>query len=114
MAAPSPLAPPAHHLTLRDGRRLAYSLLGAPWPGQGSSSAGAGVAAEAADGAAAAEQQGARAPGRPLLYIHGFCSSRLEAGLLHPHAKRHAVPVLALDRPGAGERCAQCCSSWPP
>jgi pimeloyl-ACP methyl ester carboxylesterase len=40
--------------------------------------------------------------GRPLLYFHGFPSSRLEAYPLHPIATRLNIHVLAIDRPGFG------------
>jgi pimeloyl-ACP methyl ester carboxylesterase len=40
--------------------------------------------------------------GTPLLYFHGFPSSRLEAYSLHSIASRLNIRVLSLDRPGFG------------
>jgi pimeloyl-ACP methyl ester carboxylesterase len=40
--------------------------------------------------------------GAPLLYFHGYPSSRLEARPIDDMARRHGVRVLALDRPGFG------------
>jgi pimeloyl-ACP methyl ester carboxylesterase len=40
--------------------------------------------------------------GWPVLYFHGFPSSRLEARLAHVPATRCGARVLALDRPGLG------------
>ncbi len=40
--------------------------------------------------------------GRPILYFHGFPSSRLEAGLAHGAALRTGVRIVAPDRPGSG------------
>lgn len=40
--------------------------------------------------------------GIPLLYFHGYPSSRLEASGLSPLASRLNIRLLALDRPGAG------------
>ncbi len=37
-----------------------------------------------------------------VIYFHGFCSSSLEAGLLHADALHHGLSVIAVDRPGAG------------
>ena len=41
--------------------------------------------------------------GSPVLYCHGFPSSRREALLLHPTARRLGVRILAPDRPGCGD-----------
>jgi pimeloyl-ACP methyl ester carboxylesterase len=41
--------------------------------------------------------------GFPVIYCHGFPSSRREAGLIHPTARRLGVRILALDRPGCGD-----------
>lgn len=40
--------------------------------------------------------------GTPLVYLHGFPSSRLEAGLCQAAARRRQVRVIAVDRPGYG------------
>lgn len=40
--------------------------------------------------------------GKPVLYFHGFPSSRLEAGPVDAIAQRLGVRILALDRPGFG------------
>lgn len=40
--------------------------------------------------------------GPPLIYCHGFPSSRREALLLHPTALRLGIRILAPDRPGCG------------
>ena len=40
--------------------------------------------------------------GHPLLYFHGYPSSRLEASPIDDIASRHSIRVLALDRPGFG------------
>lgn len=40
--------------------------------------------------------------GRPLLYFHGFPSSRLEATLAEPVAKALNIRLIAIDRPGFG------------
>lgn len=40
--------------------------------------------------------------GHPLLYFHGFPSSRLEASVAHAAAWRNGLRLLALDRPGCG------------
>ncbi|KAF1982327.1 alpha/beta-hydrolase [Aulographum hederae CBS 113979] len=40
--------------------------------------------------------------GRPLLYFHGFPTSRLEAAAFHEIAHRHRIRLFALDRPGFG------------
>jgi pimeloyl-ACP methyl ester carboxylesterase len=40
--------------------------------------------------------------GRPLMYHHGWPSSRLQACLLHHLARERGIRVLALDRPGIG------------
>jgi pimeloyl-ACP methyl ester carboxylesterase len=41
--------------------------------------------------------------GRPVLYCHGFPSSRQEARLLHPAAEALGARIIAPDRPGYGE-----------
>ncbi|GAM86985.1 hypothetical protein ANO11243_050060 [Dothideomycetidae sp. 11243] len=40
--------------------------------------------------------------GRPLFYVHGYPSSRLEAYALEPIALQHDILVVAPDRPGYG------------
>ncbi|CEJ91440.1 hypothetical protein VHEMI07150 [[Torrubiella] hemipterigena] len=40
--------------------------------------------------------------GRPLIYFHGYPSSRIEAKPIDKYASRHGIRVLALDRPGYG------------
>lgn len=40
--------------------------------------------------------------GKPLLYFHGYPSSRLEAGPIDAMAQRLGIRILALDRPGFG------------
>ncbi|KAJ3537889.1 hypothetical protein NM208_g6144 [Fusarium decemcellulare] len=40
--------------------------------------------------------------GKPLLYFHGYPSSRLEAEALHNMARLNDIRLLALDRPGFG------------
>lgn len=40
--------------------------------------------------------------GHPVLYCHGFPSSRREAALLHPAALKLGLRVIAPDRPGYG------------
>jgi pimeloyl-ACP methyl ester carboxylesterase len=41
--------------------------------------------------------------GRPVIYCHGFPSSRHEALLLHDNAVAEGARVIAIDRPGYGE-----------
>jgi len=41
--------------------------------------------------------------GRPVVYCHGFPSSRHEALLLHDNAVAEGARVIAIDRPGYGE-----------
>jgi pimeloyl-ACP methyl ester carboxylesterase len=67
-----PAAPPARLVHVRDGRRIAVSLFGAP------------------DAAVT------------MLYFHAATSSRLEGRLFDEAARRQCVRVVALDRPGAG------------
>lgn len=43
------------------------------------------------------------ADGNPLLYCHGFPTSRLEAGLFDAAARRLNLRVIAPDRPGYGQ-----------
>ncbi|KAF4966106.1 hypothetical protein FSARC_6157 [Fusarium sarcochroum] len=40
--------------------------------------------------------------GKPVLYFHGFPSSRLEAQPVHDMAQRCGIRLVALDRPGFG------------
>ncbi|KAM0548198.1 hypothetical protein ACHAPJ_009997 [Fusarium lateritium] len=40
--------------------------------------------------------------GKPVLYFHGFPSSRLEAQPVHDMARRCGIRLVALDRPGFG------------
>jgi pimeloyl-ACP methyl ester carboxylesterase len=54
--------------------------------------------------------------GRPLIYAHGWPSSRLQARLLHHLARERGMRVLALDRPGIGQSTYQpgrTLESWP-
>lgn len=103
MAEPhAPLVPPAHLLSLRGGRTLAYSLFGVPLRSNPRGSAStAADAADAAGSHAAVEDAIPQRP-RPILHLHGFASSRLEAGLLHADALHHGLSIVAVDRPGAG------------
>ncbi len=47
-------------------------------------------------------REGGDPDGRPLLYCHGFPSSRLESRLADDHARRHGLRLVAPDRPGLG------------
>lgn len=40
--------------------------------------------------------------GKPLLYFHGYPSSRIEAAPIDAYARENNIRVLALDRPGFG------------
>jgi len=40
--------------------------------------------------------------GQPVLYVHGFPGSRLEAGSLHHAASKVGARIIAIDRPGIG------------
>lgn len=40
--------------------------------------------------------------GLPLIYLHGFPASRLEAGILNAAANSLGVSIIAPDRPGFG------------
>lgn len=40
--------------------------------------------------------------GLPLIFLHGWPGTRLEAALLNKSALRHAFHVIAVDRPGVG------------
>ncbi|PNW72308.1 hypothetical protein CHLRE_16g673553v5 [Chlamydomonas reinhardtii] len=51
---------------------------------------------------------GAPHASKTIIYHHGWPSSRHEAAFLHPHAERHDLRVLAINRPGVGR------SSLPP
>lgn len=54
--------------------------------------------------------------GRPLIYSHGWPSSRLQARLLHHLALERGIRVIALDRPGIGRSTHQpgrTLKSWP-
>ncbi len=54
--------------------------------------------------------------GTPLLYVHGFPSSRREAWLLHAVACELGVRLISLDRPGYGDSDpapGQLLSDWP-
>jgi pimeloyl-ACP methyl ester carboxylesterase len=54
--------------------------------------------------------------GRPMIYAHGWPSSRLQARLLHHLACERGIRVLALDRPGIGQSTYQpgrTLESWP-
>ncbi|KPJ91407.1 MAG: hypothetical protein AMJ53_11740 [Gammaproteobacteria bacterium SG8_11] len=41
--------------------------------------------------------------GCPILYCHGFPSSRLEAALAQPAAQRLGIRMISIDRPGFGQ-----------
>lgn len=98
----APLVPPPRLFTLRDGRSLAFSWFGAPLhrEADAASNGTSGGTAGGAGAAAVAAPPGQRLP--PILYFHGFCSSRFEAGLLHADALHYGLSVVAVDRPGAG------------
>jgi len=54
--------------------------------------------------------------GRPLIYCHGWPSSRLQAALLHHLAGERGLRVLSADRPGIGRSDrdpGRRLSSWP-
>lgn len=54
--------------------------------------------------------------GRPLIYAHGWPSSRLQARMVHHLARERGMRVLALDRPGIGQSTHQpgrTLESWP-
>jgi pimeloyl-ACP methyl ester carboxylesterase len=54
--------------------------------------------------------------GRPLIYAHGWPSSRLQGRLLHHLARERGMRVIALDRPGIGQSTRQpwrTLKSWP-
>lgn len=54
--------------------------------------------------------------GRPVVYCHGFPSSRLEAAIAHDAALRTGVRLVSLDRPGYGLSDFQAgrrISDWP-
>lgn len=101
-----------HSIKLRDGRKLAYTWFGAPPP---AATAAAPVAARPAADESAHPTAPSASPSPPavhhtsaasqpnvLLHFHGFCSSRLEGGLLHQDATHHGLAVLSVDRPGHG------------
>lgn len=99
----APLVPPPRLFTLRDGRSLAFSFFGPPLHREEADAASNGTSGGTAGGAGAAAvaaPPGQRLP--PILYFHGFCSSRFEAGLLHADALHYGLSVVAVDRPGAG------------
>lgn len=54
------------------------------------------------DGRRLAYAEHGDARGRPLLMLHGFPGSRLEAALVHEQAARAGVRIVAPDRPGIG------------
>jgi pimeloyl-ACP methyl ester carboxylesterase len=54
--------------------------------------------------------------GEPVVYCHGFPTSRLEAALAHEPALCHGVRLIAFDRPGFGMsdfQPARCIADWP-
>jgi pimeloyl-ACP methyl ester carboxylesterase len=55
-----------------------------------------------ADGRQVAFCEYGDADGAPVVYCHGFPSSRLEARLAHAQARAQGVRLLAIDRPGFG------------
>ena len=57
---------------------------------------------ERGGGRALAWREGGDAHGRPVLYCHGFPSSRLESCLADDAACRHGLRLIAPDRPGLG------------
>ncbi|MGB5833663.1 MAG: alpha/beta hydrolase [Thiohalocapsa sp.] len=58
---------------------------------------------ETADGRRLAYSEFGTADGHPVIYAHGFPSSRREAMLLHPSAVEANARIIAPDRPGYGE-----------
>jgi pimeloyl-ACP methyl ester carboxylesterase len=55
--------------------------------------------------------------GRPLIYCHGWPSSRLQAALLDQAARERGLRVLAIDRPGMGRsdrQAGRALRDWPP
>lgn len=71
---------------------------------------------EAGDGRRVAWNEYGDPAGRPVIYCHGWPSSRLQARLLHHLARERGIRVLALDRPGMGQSTFQHgrnLESWP-
>ena len=58
---------------------------------------------ETSDGRRLAYAEFGRPSGRPLIYCHGFPSSRREAMLLHAAARDIGLRLIAPDRPGYGD-----------
>ncbi|SPO06435.1 related to hydrolases or acyltransferases (alpha/beta hydrolase superfamily) [Cephalotrichum gorgonifer] len=54
--------------------------------------------------------------GRPILYFHGYPSSRVEVDPAHNLAKKHNIRLISLERPGFGISTPQPCRTlldWP-
>jgi pimeloyl-ACP methyl ester carboxylesterase len=54
--------------------------------------------------------------GQPIMYFHGWPSSRLEAGMVGPAALKHHVRIIAPDRPGFGRsefKPGRALGDWP-
>jgi pimeloyl-ACP methyl ester carboxylesterase len=54
--------------------------------------------------------------GRPVMYYHGWPSSRVQAGLAHHLAKDRGLRLIAMDRPGMGRSSIEArrsLESWP-
>lgn len=75
---------------LPDGRTLSFAVFGA----------GAETFNNNTTTPSSPTQQGHSCPTAVLFYFHGFPSSHEEAAIFHRAARRHAVQLLALDRPG--------------
>jgi pimeloyl-ACP methyl ester carboxylesterase len=58
---------------------------------------------ETADGRRLAYSEYGARGGRPVIYCHGFPSSRREGLLLHPNAIAADARIIAADRPGYGD-----------
>ncbi len=71
---------------------------------------------ETPDGGVLAWNEYGDPAGRPLIYCHGWPSSRLQARLIHHLARERGMRVLAIDRPGMGRssiRKNRTLRSWP-
>ncbi|KAL0768589.1 hypothetical protein CaCOL14_009564 [Colletotrichum acutatum] len=75
---------------LSDGRTLSFAVFGA----------GAETFNTTTTTPSSPTQQGQPCPTAVLFYFHGFPSSHEEASIFHQAARRQAVQIIALDRPG--------------